>query len=340
MIAIYGAGKKGQIIAKRIRKDEIAYFVDRDENKVGKYICGIEVKSIDDFLNDDNRLTLVTTVNHPKVFKLNKKRMSKCGRGGTCVLFEDYFNDENILKAIDESLYSRFKYDSEIKDSIFYETPRNWYREMFCDEINEKLVRAMKAADTFEISKLFASFYCTETIYYDEYYEKRPGIRLIHRLFLEQAKKLKVIDLACGHGALISRLAEDGHDAYAIDCNKVRVEYIKSYGVKASLQDIAGTDFDNGFFDAVVCMECLEHVTDVISVKNEIERILKIGGIVFITVPYMKNCEWPEHVRQFDEVKLASLFSEKFEIVNMIRLPYLNWEGDNNLLYVGKKIIE
>jgi SAM-dependent methyltransferase len=39
-------------------------------------------------------------------------------------------------------------------------------------------------------------------------------------------------------------------------------------------------------FDLILCTEVLEHVNDPFSVVNELERILKVGGIVAVSTPF------------------------------------------------------
>jgi 2-polyprenyl-3-methyl-5-hydroxy-6-metoxy-1,4-benzoquinol methylase len=105
----------------------------------------------------------------------------------------------------------------------------------------------------------------------------------------------------------------------------------------ASVQDADNINYQNEFFDAVICMEYLEHAKDVVKTVDEISRILKDGGLVIVTVPYMKNCDCDEHVRWFDEVKLWSVFSGDFELVNLFKIPYLNWTYNDNLFLIARK---
>lgn len=49
--------------------------------------------------------------------------------------------------------------------------------------------------------------------------------------------------------------------------------------------------FEDGFFDVVLATEVLEHLFDAGSSLREINRVLKKGGLLFFTVPYV----WPLH---------------------------------------------
>lgn len=50
--------------------------------------------------------------------------------------------------------------------------------------------------------------------------------------------------------------------------------------------DICNIPVPDGSFDVVLCSEVLEHVPDPIRAINELDRILKVGGILIITAPF------------------------------------------------------
>jgi ubiquinone/menaquinone biosynthesis C-methylase UbiE len=56
----------------------------------------------------------------------------------------------------------------------------------------------------------------------------------------------------------------------------------KSWRLNIDIEDIPAAD---GYYDAVICMEFLEHVYDFTHVLKEIRRVLKFGGKALISVP-------------------------------------------------------
>lgn len=54
--------------------------------------------------------------------------------------------------------------------------------------------------------------------------------------------------------------------------------------------------FEKDMFDSVLCSEVLEHVPDIDTTLNELNRVLALGGKLLITVPFV----WPEHEMPFD----------------------------------------
>ena len=67
----------------------------------------------------------------------------------------------------------------------------------------------------------------------------------------------------------------------------------KNYDV---LWDKKKLPFENDVFDIVLMTEVLEHVENVDITLREINRVLKIGGLILVTVPFI----WPQHEKLFD----------------------------------------
>jgi len=51
--------------------------------------------------------------------------------------------------------------------------------------------------------------------------------------------------------------------------------------------DICHIDLPDASFDCVICLEVLEHVGDPFAAANELQRILRPGGFLFLTVPFL-----------------------------------------------------
>ena len=54
--------------------------------------------------------------------------------------------------------------------------------------------------------------------------------------------------------------------------------------------------FEDQYFDSVLCSEVVEHVFDLTMTLNEINRVMKTGGNILITCPFV----WNEHEVPFD----------------------------------------
>jgi len=105
--------------------------------------------------------------------------------------------------------------------------------------------------------------------------------------YVTQWQGLKVLDVGCGGGFSCEFLAKRGAIVSGIDqsqnCIAAAKEHADQHGF--SIDYIYGfaenLPYKSNYFDAVICVDVLEHVTDVNKVIAEIYRVLKIGGYFF-----------------------------------------------------------
>jgi len=101
----------------------------------------------------------------------------------------------------------------------------------------------------------------------------------------------RVLDVGAGHSVLSSLLSELGHECYALDIFDSTAKYSYVYQQKPIQFKICNVEVDpipftHDFFDTVVCCQVLEHFTHShLYAMNEINRVLKQGGIIEIDVP-------------------------------------------------------
>jgi cyclopropane fatty-acyl-phospholipid synthase-like methyltransferase len=112
------------------------------------------------------------------------------------------------------------------------------------------------------------------------------------RIFKKHCVK-KVLDLGCGSGRHLVYLAKHGFEVYGLDAAKsgmkIAKAWLKKENLKAHLK--VGDFYQNypykdSFFDAVVSINAIHHgrEKDVKRTIAEIYRIVKPGGVIFITV--------------------------------------------------------
>jgi SAM-dependent methyltransferase len=77
-------------------------------------------------------------------------------------------------------------------------------------------------------------------------------------------------------------------------------------------------------FDTVLCTQVLEHVSDLRRILDEIHRILKPGGNLVITVPFIYNVHVVDNAsgqssdyRRFTMYEIRNLFSDRYDIVEL-----------------------
>ena len=106
----------------------------------------------------------------------------------------------------------------------------------------------------------------------------------------------RVLDCGCGEGFFlkmfgeISRARVCGTDADMSLLERARRETSTYGNVEVNCGDIYGLPYQGGFFDKIILSEVLEHVPDDGRALTEVKRVLKPGGLLFVTVP---NANYP-----------------------------------------------
>jgi len=74
--------------------------------------------------------------------------------------------------------------------------------------------------------------------------------------------------------------------------------------------------FKSDAFDAIFSLSVLEHVKNPFECVQEINRVLKPGGILYVAVPFLQPFHgYPDHYYNMTSSGLKNLFSGKFEII-------------------------
>ena len=75
-------------------------------------------------------------------------------------------------------------------------------------------------------------------------------------------------------------------------------------------------------FDAVICTETLEHVTDTKAAIRSIRRVLRPGGLLVLSVPDGSVDEEATHVHRFTATKLRETLNRSLTVDRMEMIPY------------------
>ena len=100
----------------------------------------------------------------------------------------------------------------------------------------------------------------------------------------------RILDVGCGGGILSESMAKRGADVTAIDMGKAPLSVAKLHAMESEVdvnyQQITVEELAEQqphSFDAVSCMEMLEHVPDPASVIKACQTLVKPGGSVFFS---------------------------------------------------------
>ncbi|MBU0590771.1 class I SAM-dependent methyltransferase [Candidatus Micrarchaeota archaeon] len=115
---------------------------------------------------------------------------------------------------------------------------------------------------------------------------------------LKKEKVRKILDLGCGSGRHTVLFAKQGFDVYATDISKTGLKmtrkWLKEKNLCAKLKEHSCYEkfpFKDKRFDAIISTQVIHHNfhEKVKFCISEIERVLKPGGLIFITVAANKR---------------------------------------------------
>ncbi|QFT97723.1 Ubiquinone biosynthesis O-methyltransferase [Roseovarius sp. THAF8] len=95
----------------------------------------------------------------------------------------------------------------------------------------------------------------------------------------------RVLDLGCAGGFMAEAMAQRGAQVTGIDPAKEAIAAARSHAAQSGLDIRYDTGmgealpYDDEAFDAVVCVDVLEHVSDLEQVLQGVARVLKPGGL-------------------------------------------------------------
>ncbi len=149
----------------------------------------------------------------------------------------------------------------------------------------------------------------------------------------------RMLDVGCGPGTQALLWAADGYQVAALDINGPLIEHAreraKTQGLDIDFQLGSATalPWPDQSFDICLLPELLEHVADWRTVLNEAVRVLKPGGLLFLSTtsslcPYQEEFNLPCYAwypgwlkRRYERLAVTT----RPEIVNFATYPAVNW---------------
>jgi 2-polyprenyl-3-methyl-5-hydroxy-6-metoxy-1,4-benzoquinol methylase len=108
---------------------------------------------------------------------------------------------------------------------------------------------------------------------------------------------MRILDLGCGTGRHLLFFASQGFEVYGLDAATKGVEIARKWLTENNLNCNLTVQrmeeifpYEDSFFDAVISIQAMHHnkVKEIKFTIREIKRVLKPGGLIFITVPISK----------------------------------------------------
>jgi ubiquinone/menaquinone biosynthesis C-methylase UbiE len=160
---------------------------------------------------------------------------------------------------------------------------------------------------------------------------KKTEARIIFE-FLDINSGERICDIACGAGQQGIRMAKRGGKVYGIDIRRRSIEIAKVLAGGYECDFIEGNaeklPYNSGLFDKVVSVCALEHFDNDEEALGEMNRILKTGGTLVLTVDSFTYGGTNNHVRQ--------IHKNDYHVVNY----YSNSQLKEKLENAGFKVVQ
>lgn len=183
---------------------------------------------------------------------------------------------------------------------------------------------------------LFQNYSKKHVHFYDEMF---PVLIEIGLTLISDVEKPNMADLGCGDGRLLHAMCKKGllnrfRDIIGVDISSKRIDRLTKElpFVKRIISDASNvTKCSSSFFDYIICSQLIEHIQNDGDLITEIKRLLKSGGVAFISSVikrwygiylYFDNGIFkldPTHTKEYSSVdEFLSLIQKKdFEVIDV-----------------------
>ena len=106
----------------------------------------------------------------------------------------------------------------------------------------------------------------------------------------------RALDVGCGVGQVVRRLAEAGCDAYGVEVSEPNVAKARQFGLNCQLYDGRHLPFPDAHFTSVGALNVLEHVEEPEAFVAELVRVTEPSGRVLISSPnFLRAIGWHDY---------------------------------------------
>lgn len=99
----------------------------------------------------------------------------------------------------------------------------------------------------------------------------------------------RLLDVGFGNGGFLKLAVEMGWQAEGIDFDPKAVEVAKARGLNVRCASAADLSAQHEQFDIITLSHVIEHVHDPITLLNDLYRLLKPGGVLWLETPNIKS---------------------------------------------------
>ena len=140
-------------------------------------------------------------------------------------------------------------------------------------------------------------------------------------VFPQQDHEFQLLDVGCGSGYRLRRMAEAGWKVEGIDFDQQAVKMARSKGFEVRCGSLVEASYPADTFDVVSMYHVIEHVDNPLNVLRECIRILRPGGRLVLATPNIQSwghkrfgvawrgLEPPRHLHLFSSAALNALLA-------------------------------
>ena len=134
-------------------------------------------------------------------------------------------------------------------------------------------------------------------------------------------KTNKMLDVGCGPGLFLIEAKKRGWEVYGTEFTDNQLQYLNDKGIKTLKGKLSIDSFEAGMFDVIISSEVIEHINNPVEEMQHFYRLLRKGGLVYITTPnfnaierfFLKGnyniIEYPEHLCYYTPKTINLLLS-------------------------------
>ena len=160
------------------------------------------------------------------------------------------------------------------------------------------------------------------------------------RKIAKHTEKRLVLDVGCGDGSLLAAMERKGWQCYGTDVSKSAYDIAKKRFKNVYLGQLRDCNFETEKFDVVMFNHSFEHLLDPKAELKETKRILKPGGLLYLSVPnfgsmqfklageFWHHLEIPRHTYQYTPATIQSLLQKNGYEIIAIELPMFDFPLD------------
>jgi 2-polyprenyl-3-methyl-5-hydroxy-6-metoxy-1,4-benzoquinol methylase len=141
--------------------------------------------------------------------------------------------------------------------------------------------------------------------------------------FAKYRKTNNLLDIGAGSGFLLEVAKRHGWNVRGTEFAEDAIEMCRKKGIHVDKGELAELGFEDNSFDVITGIEVIEHLNNPTEITKEIFRILRPGGVVYLTTPNFNSLlrkrlkseydviSYPLHLCYYTKGTLKKLFTDQ-----------------------------